>query len=125
MLQIPQAPNADYDVWNSDCVEHFTSNVEIIQCQVLKSIYAIVITIVPGTYLNNRLIAIQTKGLAIRNPCVNFAGSSNVQWTAYFLSFENNTAISPDIAHAYLAINSLNMLPISFNFQNEQFGTHY
>jgi hypothetical protein len=45
VLQIPQSPSADYEIWNSDCVEHFSSTIQIINCQVMKSVYAIVITI--------------------------------------------------------------------------------
>lgn len=85
----------------------------------MRSLYAIVITIEPGNYLNNRVIAIQTKGLAIRNPCALFLGATNAQLTAYFLSFENNTAVTPSIANAYLAINNLNMLTTSFGFSYE------
>lgn len=37
----------------------------------------IYIEIVPGTYGNNRVIAIQTKGLALRNPCLYTAPNIN------------------------------------------------
>ena len=85
-------------------------------CQVDPTSSTISIVPVQGVYLSNLLIAIETKGLAIRNPCVNFLGATNSQWSAYFLSFENSTAVSTSLANAYMVINNLNMVSTAMGF---------
>jgi len=116
MIQFPLSTTSDYDIKNTDCLEHPSSNIEIISCIVDPSSRAILITIVPGVYHNGKIIAVETKGLAIRNPCTLWSISNINQWTVYFLSFENGTLLSPSINNAYLVINSLNMQSFIFSF---------
>jgi hypothetical protein len=115
-LSPPAAATADYAFFNTDCKEHTSSTVEVLSCRIDPSTPSILITILPGYYTNEKMISIETKGLAVRNPCLAFSGSTNAQWTAYFLSFENSTAVSQSLTNAYLVINSLNMASISMNF---------
>lgn len=82
----PDSTVVDYDFVNSDCVEHFSSEIEVVQCRVDEGMQEIVVTILQGVYTNDKKIAIETRGRAIRNPCVSFIGATNTQWTAYFLS---------------------------------------
>jgi hypothetical protein len=51
-------------------VEHASSDIEIKLCDINEVSRTIYIEILPGIYSNNKKIVIQTKGLAIRNPCI-------------------------------------------------------
>lgn len=79
------------------------------------------IKIVPGYYQNGNTVAVVTRGLAIRNPCSNFGGSTfnSMRWNVYYLSFENGTAITPSVNYAYMTINSGNMQSTSLSISYE------
>lgn len=114
----PDSNLTDYDFTNTDCIEHPSSDIEILSCRVDPNSKALFISIAQGDYLNNKVIAIQTKGLAIRNPCVNFLSATNSQWTAYFLSKEW-LGVGISLANAYLVINQLNMASVSMSLVSE------
>jgi len=119
LLQFPLATTADYDVMNTDCLQHPSSTIEIIFCAIDTTAGGIVITIVPGIYSNAEVIAVQTRGLAIRNPCTLWSTASIYQWTAYFMSFKSGSAVNAALSNAYLVINNLNMLPFALSFVQE------
>lgn len=120
MVQLPLSTVADYDFRSTDCQEHPTSSIQIQSCRVDPSTRSVLITLIPGVYHNAQAIVVQTRGLAIRNPCVLWSTASIYQWVVYFLSFENGTLPGPNPANAYLMINSPgNMLGFTLSFSPE------
>jgi hypothetical protein len=89
MISMPSTIYSDFQVVNTDCMEHSTSTIEIVSCHIDPTTSTIQIVIVPGYYQNGNTIAVVTRGLAIRNPCSSFSVSSwnAMYWTVYYLSF--------------------------------------
>lgn len=84
--------------------------------QVARTIY---IQIVQGVYLNSKKIVIQTKGLAIRNPCIYTAFDTN-QMTVNFFSWYNITASQQrSNSMVYMTMNTINLPSISYPFVYE------
>lgn len=69
-IVFPPSTGVDYVFFGTDCVEHASSDIEVKLCDINEVSRTIYIEILPGIYSNNKKIVIQTKGLAIRNPCL-------------------------------------------------------
>jgi hypothetical protein len=113
LVAMPNQFISDFRAVNTDCMEHSSSSIEIISCRLDAVSRLIEIVIVPGVYQNGHTIAVVTRGLAIKNPCSYFnywSSSINaMNWSVYYLSFENGTAMTPSPNYAYIVINNLNM----------------
>ena len=80
----------------------------------------IFIEIVPGIYTNGKILAIKTKDLAIRNPCTFWASATITEFTIYYFSWENVTALdSRSTDYAYMVINSSNVNAFPLTYSQE------
>lgn len=69
-IVFPLSSAVDFMFYGRDCVEHASSDIEIKLCDINEISRTIFIEILPGIYSNDKKIVIQTKGLAIGNPCL-------------------------------------------------------
>jgi len=87
-------------------------------CEINEIARTIYIEIVPGVYPNNKKIIVQTKGLAIRNPCITPSSDIN-QFTVNFFSWENITASDKRANNrVYMTLDSRNIPSTPLVFGN-------
>ena len=125
-ITLPLITVNDYFPLNTDCVEHPSSEIEVVACTFDMDSRTLFVEIVPGLYTNGLKLAVKTVGLALRNPCNYWAVPDIKNFIVYFYSWENLTAANfRSLDYAYMTINSLNMLPFPLAYVLEPYDNAY
>lgn len=123
-IHLPLSTVLDYYTMNTDCVEHPTSQIHVVRCNIDLSGNVIYIEIVPGMYTNGLNIVVKTKDHALRNPCQYWNVFDITKFMVYFYSWENITVANQrSLSNAYMVIDNRNMNPYTLTYSQQQYPT--